>query len=245
MHRFAVPGEAIRSGRIRLRGADLRRLRDVLRLRPGAQIEAFDRAGRAWVAEVVAVGTSAADLRVLHAIERRTESPLSLTLAVALTKGAKLDWVVEKTTELGVARIVPFASERTVPERESVARRLGRWRRIADAAAAQSGRAACPVVEEVATLSDVLHLRRSHDRAVLFWEAADSALGTRNSGPGPQRVLLITGAEGGFSQREAAAARESGCAVVGLGPRILRADTAAVAVVALAQFLWGDLGASR
>jgi 16S rRNA (uracil1498-N3)-methyltransferase len=241
MHRFAVPGEGMRSGQIRLRGAELRRLRDVLRLRPGAQIEVFDRAGSVRIAEVVSVGASAADLRVLSTVERRTESPLSITLAVALSKGAKLDWVVEKTTELGVARIVPFASERTVPERVSVAQRLHRWRRIADSAAAQSGRTASPVVDEIASLPAVLRLCPLHDRAVLFWEEAASALGARGDEAAPRRVLLITGAEGGFSHREAAAARDSGCAVSRLGPRILRAETAAVAVVALAQFLWGDL----
>jgi 16S rRNA (uracil1498-N3)-methyltransferase len=241
MHRFAAPGDAIRSGRIRLRGKELRRLRDVLRLHPGALIEVFDGAGGLWAAEVEVVAPTTAELRVLHAVERRTESPLCLTLAVAVAKAAKLDWVVEKTTELGVARIVAFFSERTVPERDAGGRRLARWRRIAESAAAQSGRSACPSVDEIGDLSDVLRLCRSHERAVLFWEEADRPLATGGD-ESPHRVLLITGAEGGFTQREAAAALASGCTVVRLGPRILRAETAAVTAVSLAQFLWGDLG---
>lgn len=240
MHRFAAPRDAIRSGRIRIRGRALHRLRDVLRLRPGARIEVFDGAGGVWTAEVDAVAASAAELRVLDAVERRTESPLSLTLGVAVAKGAKLDWVVEKATELGVARIVPFASERTVPEPDRIGRRLGRWRRIAEAAAAQSGRSACPAIEEVGSLDAVLGLCPFHERSLLFWEEAEAALAPGGERT-PHRVLVVTGAEGGFSRREAAAARARGCEIVRLGPRILRAETAAVAAASLAQFLWGDL----
>jgi 16S rRNA (uracil1498-N3)-methyltransferase len=241
MHRVRVAKEQLRSGAVRLRGAELRHLRDVLRMGRGARIEVFDGEGGSFVAEVTAIGGSAADLTVLDATLRRTESPLALTLAVAIAKGAKLDWVVEKATELGVSRIVPFTCERSIPERAEFASRGKRWRRIAAAAAAQSGRTVSPPVDDVVTFPDIVQRARRHDRSLLFWERGVDALGTRD-GPDVRDVLVVTGPEGGFTEAEAADAQAGGFTICTLGPRILRAETAAVAAVALAQHGWGDLG---
>lgn len=244
MHRFRIAGDAAEHGRIRLQGAELRHLRDVLRLGPGAEVEIFDGRGGSWLAEVVSVSRTAAELAMVRAVERRTESTLALSLAVAISKGPKLDWVVEKATELGVSRIVPFTSERTIPTRERVAARVGRWRRIAAAAAAQSGRSVCPEIGEVEELHHVLERCSSHDRSVLCWEESDasSPFGASQT---TRTALVITGPEGGFSADEARAARAAGCTTARLGPRILRAETAAVVAVALVQFLWGDLDRAR
>jgi len=241
MHRVRVAGDQLRSGTVHLRGAELRHLRDVLRLRSGARIEVFDGEGRSFEAEITAIGTSAAEIAVLDAVERRAESPLQLTLAVAIAKGAKLDWVVEKATELGVSRIVPFVSERTVPEREEFTSRQERWRRIASGAAAQSGRTVSPQVSEVMRFADVAQHAPRHDRCLLFWERGIDSLGTERE-PGVRDVLVLTGPEGGFTDAEAARARAGGFTICTLGPRILRAETAAVTAVALAQHRWGDLG---
>ncbi len=241
MRRVRVPKEALGAGRIRLRGGEARHLRDVLRLRAGAHVEIFDGEGASWLAEVLATSASGVELSPIRPIVRRTESMLSLTLAVALAKGAKLDWVIEKTTELGVSRIVPFVSERTVPERGRDAR-LRRWQRIAAAAAAQSGRTVCPAIDEVRTFAEVLALRAPYERALFFWEEEGSSLPCDRD-PAVRSAMLVTGAEGGFSAVEASAARQAGFTVAGLGPRILRAETAAVVAVVLAQLSWGDLAA--
>ncbi len=241
MHRVRVAKEQLRSGAVRLRGAELRHLRDVLRMRRGARIEVFDGEGGSFVAEVAAIGASAADLTVLDAVDRRTESPLALTLAVAIAKGAKLDWVVEKATELGVSRIVPFTCERTIPERAEFASRGRRWRRIAAVAAAQSGRTVSPQLDEVVNFPDIVQRARRHDRSLLFWERGVDALGARQQA-GVRDVLVATGPEGGFTEAEAADAQAGGFTICTLGPRILRAETAALAAVALAQHRWGDLG---
>jgi 16S rRNA (uracil1498-N3)-methyltransferase len=252
MHRFRASVPELAAGRVRLRGAELRHLRDVLRLAPGARIEVFDGEGRAALAVVAAVDRRAADLTIVAPIERNAESPLTITLAVGLAKGAKLDWIVEKTTELGVSRIVPFTSERAVPERMSFAAKLERWRRIASSAAAQSGRAVCPEVENVSTFDALLARRAAHDRALFFWEEATDAMrpvGEAAHASVPARaaptvlrnVMMVTGPEGGFSKDEAAAAARAGFTIASLGPRTLRAETAAVTVVVLAQIAWGDL----
>jgi len=244
LHRFQVPKPALDGRRVELRGSALRHLRDVLRLGNGDRVEVFDGAQRSFVAEIRSVGRSSADLDLLSPIESERESALSLTLAVALSKGSKLDWVVEKATELGVSRIVPFASERTIPERGSSLNRADRWQRIAAAATAQSGRVRCPEIVRLTGFSAVLSLAAEHDRAILFWEAGDRPLESARDGL-VRRVLLVTGPEGGFSAKEASQAKAARFTLASLGPRILRAETAAIAVVTLGQFLWGDLGETR
>jgi 16S rRNA (uracil1498-N3)-methyltransferase len=241
MHRFRAPREELRTGCVRLRGADLRHLRDALRLGAGARVALFDGEGGTFLAEVISIGRSAAELDVLSSIEPRAESPLSLALAVAIAKGAKLDWVVEKATELGVSRILPFTSGRTIPEHRDFGERLRRWRRIAGAAAAQCGRAVCPEIRDVTSLADVLGGGAEHDRRVLFWEEGGLPLARGPSGD-VRSALVVTGPEGGFTHEEAGRAETAGFRLAALGPRILRAETAAVAAVTLAQFLWGDLG---
>ena len=244
MHRFRVAAGDLVAQKLELRGKELRHLRDVLRLSAGSRVELFDGEGRAVIAVVDAIDRAAADLTIVSPSERATESPLAITLAIALPKGAKLDWVVEKATELGVSRVLPFTSERTIPERASYAAKRERWRRIAAAAAAQSGRSRCPEIEEVASFAAVLEREGAHDRAVLFWEQADGPLRVESS-PGISRLLVVTGPEGGFSAREAEAAGGAGFEIASLGPRTLRAETAAVVAVALAQIAWGDLLMTR
>jgi 16S rRNA (uracil1498-N3)-methyltransferase len=243
MHRFRAPRDELRTGRVRFRGGELRHLRDALRLGAGARVALFDGEGGTFLAEVVSIGRSSAELDVLGSIERRVESALSLALAVAITKGAKLDWVVEKATELGASRILPFTSERTIPERPDFGERVRRWRRIAGAAVAQCGRAVCPEVCDVTSLATVLRDGHEHDRRVLFWEEGGLPLTGAPDG-GVRSVLVVTGPEGGFDPEEVVRAEAAGFTLAALGPRILRADTAAVTAVTLAQFLWGDMGRS-
>ncbi len=237
MTRLRVAEGTLRKPRVELRGAELRYLRSVLRLGPGTRIELFDGAGEALEAEIVSIGPSAAELSVVGRVAADRESPLELTLAVALSKAAKLDWVVEKAAELGVRRILPFTSERTIPERDRFSARQGRWRRIAGAAAAQSGRRRCPEISEVTSFSAVLSEAVRHEIAVLFWEDSREALGTTAA----RSAIVVTGPEGGLSEAEVVAARAAGFRIASLGPRMLRAETAAVVGATLAQLWWGDL----
>ena len=150
--RHAPLSSANRGASQRMRAASRRRGSASTRRSPSASGHsrgALRRRGGSFLAELSSIGPSAAELNVLGAIERQTESALSLTLAVAIAKGPKLDWVVEKATELGASRFLPFTSERTIPERRDFAERVRRWRRIASAAVAQCGRAVCPEVRDV------------------------------------------------------------------------------------------------
>ena len=239
LHRVKVPGARLRDGRLRLEGAELHYLRDVLRLRRGARIEVFDGEGRSLVAELATIGAAGAELVLREAAAKIRESTLELTLAVAVAKAAKLDWVVEKATELGVTRIVPFASERAVAALERGGSRIDRWRRIAAAAAAQSGRIRCPEILAARSFAQLMSLAASHDRALLFSTTGGDALADARGAVGS--IVVATGPEGGFSATEVAQARQAGFSVATLGPRVLRAETAAIVAVALAQHRWGDL----
>ena len=164
-------------------------------------------------------------------------APLTVTLAVASLKSDRLEWVIEKATELGVARIQLFESARTLARPSDD--RQSRWRQIALSAAKQSGRSAAPRIEAPIDFAAALALPAA--ARVLFAEDGSGADLAGLSLEKPASILAVVGAEGGFSADELAAARAAGCHLVGLGPRILRAETAAIVAVALCQARWGDL----
>lgn len=226
-----------------LTGPQLQHLR-ARRLRVGSIIELADGQGRQCRGVVATVDRHQAVIRIVAEDCAQRESPLRLTLALALLKRDKLDWVVEKATELGVTGIVVFTSQRTVSH--VAGERFARWTRVARSAAQQSQRSIIPSITGPMSLEEVV-ARFPEALRLFFWEA--QAPGTlaavREQYSHPTSLLAVVGPEGGFSAQEAEQATALGCRVVGLAPRILRAETAAVAVVTLCQFLWGDLGASN
>lgn len=245
MARFFVPRRSITHQRATIEGSELDHLRKVLRLGPGDPITVFDDGGWEHEAVIRSVSAQAAEIEVLRSFQAERESPLLLTLAVGLTKGEKMDFVVEKATELGVHAIVPFVSTYTVPklDQRKVEKRGERWQRIGLAAAKQCGRTRIP---EILPLSDFEDLVRqtSGSLNLLFWEkeAGQTLKQIHATDPDARSILLVIGAEGGFSDQEAGLAQRHGFKPIRLGRRILRAETAAVAATSLVQFLWGDLG---
>jgi len=234
--RFLVDEIDAAAGAIDLPAAEVKHAR-VRRLHNGAEVVVFDGRGCAYRGRIEAYSRDAVRVALVEALPARAaESPLAITLAVAVLKADRLDWVIEKTTELGVARIVPFECEHSLA-RPSAARQT-RWRSIAAGAAKQCGRSIVPTVETCSSFAAVIE--RSAERKLLFWEGAP--VGERLSTAGaPHQVLAIVGPEGGFTAGEATAARSAGAQVVSLGPRILRADTAAISAATLCQHLWGDV----
>jgi 16S rRNA (uracil1498-N3)-methyltransferase len=216
----------------------------VLRLGPGTVVEAADGTGAFYRVRLVALDRTGA----WGAIEARTmpgrESPCAITLAQALLKGDRMSWLVQKATELGVARIVPVETARVVgrPGPEG-ATRHARWTRIAREAVKQCGRATVPVVDPPRALVDLLPEIPAHEATLVFWEGGSERLAATAAALGaPARLLLLVGPEGGFTGDELARVEAAGARRASLGPRILRAESAGVAAVALCQFLFGDLG---
>jgi 16S rRNA (uracil1498-N3)-methyltransferase len=246
MARFFLPKERIQDRRGTVVGDELVHLRKVLRLEPGDRFIVFDDTG--WEHEAVVRSFSAhrGDIEILRSYQPERESALQITLAVGLTKGEKMDFVVEKATELGVLNIVPFISTYTVPrldDRKAQAR-TERWKKIAVSAAKQSGRTRLPTVCTLCEFQEFVGQPRDDMLKLFFWEreGQQTLKQVHDSQPDARAVLLIIGPEGGFSVEEADVAQRHEFRSVQLGPRILRAETAAVTALSLVQFLWGDLG---
>jgi 16S rRNA (uracil1498-N3)-methyltransferase len=171
---------------------------------------------------------------------------LEIILAIGLTKGEKMDLVVEKATELGVQVIVPFVSQYTVPKLDDrkIEKRTARWQKIALSAAKQCGRTLIPEILTLCEFGELVQQSFPDSVKLLFWEkgARRTLSEMRKTETKVRSVVLTIGPEGGFNEEEAGTALEHGFNLITLGPRILRAETAAVTAVSLAQFLWGDLG---
>jgi len=245
MARFFLPTQQIRDGRATITGSELNHLRRVLRLRPQDRVVVFDDAGCEHEGIICFLSEDRGEIEIIRSYEVNNESPLKTTLALALTKGEKMDWAMEKATELGVHTVVPFFSTYTIPKlnERKMAHRSERWQKIALSAAKQCGRVRVPEILALTEFRDLLEAVSRDALRLLFWEKEyEQRLSElKETRTAISEIVVMIGPEGGFSTHEAALALEQGFKAVRLGPRILRAETAAVAALSAVQLLWGDL----
>ena len=248
--RFYAPPEAFSSDlqSLTLQVEEARHLRDVLRLRIGDRVHVFNGAGKEFDCSIDESRKDTARLKVLAEVApARPESPLQLTLAVALLKSDKFDLVVQKATELGVARVVPVATKLAdirLRDDSDANKRVTRWQRIALEASKQSGRAVVPeVTQPISFVELVDDTDDPEQRKLMFSEREGRSLlevkDTLN--PTQQQISALVGSEGGWTDEEISLARDHNWRVVTLGGRTLRAETAAIAVAVLLQHFYGDL----
>lgn len=211
----------------------------VLRLPLGAALLLFNGDGREYPAELIAAGKKQARVRVLESRDTATESPLHTTLALGLSRGERMDYAIQKSTELGVSRLVPLFTDYSEVklDGERAEKRLAHWRQVAISACEQCGRVVPPQIEAARKLEDWLQADPGGLKLVCDLRQ-ESQLPT--AAP-PQGVVLLIGPEGGLSDAEIARARAAGYQGLALGPRVLRTETAPVAALSLLQYLWGDL----
>ncbi len=239
-HRFILPELSPDDGTARIRGALLPHAR-ARRLRIGEKVELSDGCGLLRAGIVVKVGTSEIDLELAPGCVQSRDSTLDLTLAIAWLKGSALEDVVEKVSELGVRRLWLFDSDHSIASGSP--HRRERLERVAQEAAVQCGRGSVLEIVDHNSFKTVIEVGTSA-RRILFSEPADDAAIAPLHPVGPlseAAVLVILGPEGGFSDAERNAARAQGLPIMTLGPRILRASTAAVVAAASCQLWWGDL----
>lgn len=213
----------------------------VLRLGVGDAVVLFDGSGGDFPATLTGIARRAVTARVGARREALPESPLRLTLAQGIARGEKMDLIVQKATELGVARIVPIVSERTEVrlDAERADKRLAHWRAVAVGACEQSGRARLPQIDAPRPL-DAWLATLAGDGAARLALLPEGETAPRALGGLPHQALLAVGPEGGFGERDVAALRAAGFAGLRLGPRILRTETAGLAALAALQALYGD-----
>jgi 16S rRNA (uracil1498-N3)-methyltransferase len=239
--RFHVPAAAP-GARVELPEHTAHHAREVLRLRSGDVVHVFDGAGSEFEAVLDEVSRRTVSARVRRNVSARPESPLRLVLAVSPLKGDRMELVVQKATELGVAEIWPVVTFRTdAAARPALKGSRGeRWGRVASGAAEQCGRAVVPHVPPTTTLEGLLARPFDGARIALLETQGHPPLASLHLDPASP-LLLLVGPAGGFEEAESEELRAAGFAAASLGPRVLRAETAAVAAVAIAQATWGDL----
>ena len=234
--RFFVKGAQEIGSVVEIGGSDAHKIARVLRLRDGDRIEVVDSAATAFAAAIDGVGR-VVRVRLLTVLGDRPSSRVRLhcDVAQAVPKGQRMDFVVEKGTELGASAFLPFHCERSVA-RGPVAAKVARWQRLARSAAQQSGRRDVPEVRNPVAFCALLDRFAEYDAVFFAWELA-SPIPLRErllaALPASGRILVVIGPEGGFTHEEVRTAAQRGAVLLSLGPRILRTDTAALALLAV------------
>lgn len=244
--RFHCPVALVAGSTLALPEAAARHAVRVLRLALGDAITLFDGSGGEYGARIASIDRAQVGVEVVEQRARERESPLPVTLVQALQAGDKMDLTVQKAVELGVWRIVPVVSRRSVVrlDGERAVRRVEHWRGVVAAACEQCGRNRLPQVDAIDGLERWLGRAAAERAGVRRLLLAPQATQTLASLPRPvagERVELLIGAEGGLAPEEMRAAELAGFVGVRLGPRILRTETAGLAALAALQCLWGDL----
>lgn len=241
---FVLP-ERLCTGPLTVDGDDHHYLVRVRRLAVADQVVLFDGAGRQARATLTKLGPGTVTLEVDQpATIARSQRP-QIIMLVALIKGQRMEWCLQKLVELGVDRVVPFAAARSVVrlDADRAHTRQRRLQAIAVDAARQCERDDVPEVSPISSFPDAIRLADAADRRILLFERETRPLAEVLGGAPPTSVALLVGPEGGFTADEVEAARAAGFESVGLGPRILRAETAAVTAAAIVGFALGDIGA--
>jgi 16S rRNA (uracil1498-N3)-methyltransferase len=228
-------------GELALSGTAASHVARVLRLRVGDALVVFDGRGADFRAEIVAIAGGAVRVRLLEPLMIRPESPLAITLVQAIARGERMDWTLQKATELGASAIAPVLAARSVVRLDArrAEAKLRHWQAVVIAACEQAGRSRLPELMPPESLRE--HLARAPEpgtRLVLDPDADTELAATPSPG---DAVQLLVGPEGGFDADELAAARHAGYRPARLGPRVLRTETAGIVAMAILQSRWGDL----
>ena len=245
MARFYVPHPQIENGILRIEGNEVRHIRKVLRLREGDGVFVFDGSGREYEGTIVEEGPFSVSILVQTIFSSEKESTLEITLAQSLLKGEKMDYLVQKATELGVKRIVPFISSRSIPllEKSKRLERRRRWEKIAIEASKQCGRGVLPKIDPLKDYPQILETVPMESLKLILWEKGGEKLkGILKKLERESRIFFIVGPEGGLSEEEVEEAKKGGFVPVTLGERILRSETASLCLVSILQYEWGDIG---
>ena len=210
----------------------------VLRHAAGDAVQLFDGSGREYLGELVEVGKRAVRVELREQLDGQAESPLRIHLGQGLSRGERMDWAIQKATELGVAEITPIVSERCEVrlKDERADKRLAHWRQVAISACEQCGRSVVPLIHSPQELDTWLGKVEAELKLVLH-PVAESWVGHTP----PRSLAFLIGPEGGLNDPEVQRARAAGFHAARLGPRVLRTETAPVVALAVAQQLWGDL----
>ncbi|MBM4311591.1 MAG: 16S rRNA (uracil(1498)-N(3))-methyltransferase [Deltaproteobacteria bacterium] len=244
MRRFYLENAPV-NDMARIGGDEARHIEKVLRLGSGDGLELFDASGCVYLAAIESLGRGKVVARICSRGPGVAETGAQIVLCQAVVKSQKMDLIIEKCTELGATAFQPFFAQRSVPrwDADRAARRVQHWQAVARAALKQSGARRLPCVAPVVGFSAMLAQPFADCCRVMLWEG-ERAAGLREvlAGASGRGIAFLVGPEGGFTDDEVDQARQRGFQVAGLGERILRAETAAITVTALAACAFGVIG---
>jgi 16S rRNA (uracil1498-N3)-methyltransferase len=233
--RFFISPDQVSGSNITLSGEDVHHVGVVLRVKPGDLLSLADGTGTAYTVRVADAGHKEIRTEIVSRSKREIGYP-RVSLGQGLPKSDKMDWIVQKTTELGVSTIVPLVTERTIVKVRDEGKRTTRWQKICREAAMQSNRIDIPVVEAIRPFGDFLRTSNSKPgilRLIPWEEGTEPIKNVLRQHQGMKQIVLLIGPEGGFSPVEAELAKSRGFLPVSLGPNILRTETAAVATLSM------------
>ncbi len=244
---FFLPPQCITPQTVSVTGDLLTHIRDSLRIEVGETILVADGEDRRFRAEITASTKQSMTGRVIDVIPRPSQRAPSLILGQALVKREKMDWVIQKTTELGVQAIIPIQSQQSIVQLKAdrIEAQTARWQRIALAAAQQSEQWQVPAIARPLSLSSCTTQLPAQSLTLILTERRDriSTLSSIALTTSPEAsILVLVGPEGGWTEEEVTTAAWAGCIPITLGPKILRAETAAMLAIGILQYRLGEFG---
>lgn len=234
MPQFLVNKSAINGDLATITGGDAKHITNVLRLKQGDWLMITDGYGKRWSSEIITVSQKEVKVKLISS-PREQNTDTQVVLAQAIIKHDHFEWIIQKSVELGCSKIIPFSSDRTIPKLSDVAKKTTRWQKIADEAAKQCGTSIRPKVEPIVTFQNLIGRLDNFENKILFYEGESKIPFERTSVRSGGSTIIIIGPEGGFSANEIELAKKNSLATCGLGPLILRVETAAIAGLTLIQ----------
>lgn len=247
MRYFFIDPSLVTGPEVSITGSEAHHIKNVLRLKAGDGLKLFDGTGFEYEAAIVRVSAKEVAVEIQRKFKAAAQSGVQIIVAQAFLKEKKMDDLVRKLCELGVSRWIPFFSQRSIarPDQKRLAGRSQRWMRIATEAVKQCRRIDALQIGDALSFEDILDFGKSCDLKVVFWENESTPLSRDrlSEAANPfEKILIMLGPEGGFTEQEIELVQKSGFISAGLGPRILRAETATIAAVTMVQYLFGDMG---
>lgn len=249
MHKFFVPKDKIINSKAYIEGDDVKHIYKVLRLQPGEKVSINNCHGIEYLGKIYEVNKMQVVVDIVEDLDSNNESPVNIYLYQGLPKSAKMDFIVQKATELGALEVTPVITERVVVKNElGEFKKVDRWNRIALEACKQSKRSVIPTINTPIEFEELLEVLKNVDLIVVPYENQEGygikqMINTINSEV--KSAAIVIGPEGGFEEEEISKLKELNAHIITLGPRILRTETAGLVCISLLMYELGDLGGKR